>query len=226
VTRRRFRYSPDEKKLIVDACPDTARDDPLLPWHIGELERAADRYLFRLEESKKLPEVYHLRQRREQVLTQLLAVRAMCDDDDWIFRWAEEHETEIWKAGDSPTSFLCKLFLDDRLSSFRFEWRIAKNFIDFLISIYKEDSYDEQLKSRNSRDFRHRDQYIEEVVKRWADLSDIEMTDCKISAVEGSPMLSFVQAATDPSLCRTGEAIGPERMVQLVNKLRKVRHRL
>jgi hypothetical protein len=212
----RFLYNAEQQAGIEAAIPETALSHPSLT--IMLLEQDADWYLWQVEESTKLPDRRHSREKREQVLDELRRVRGMIKRDERIAAWLENKD-KIYDANFSPTKLLCQMFLKNRITGFGIKHEFAACVLDDLIRWHEEESIEEALKDGRAR--RHRNEYIGKVVGHWAETNRIAAADCEISAVDGSPMLAFIQASIDPVLAITGEAIGPERIKQIVADIKK-----
>ena len=183
------------------------------------LEQDADSYLWSMEASANLPDRQHSKQKRELLLGELHRVRGMIKRNERVAHVIDNAKDAIYEAGESATSLLCKWFLDHRLTAWDIEHEFATWVLDDLIRWNEELSYEENMKDGKPR--KHRAEYLEKVVTRWASINQITIPDCEISAVEGSPMLTFMQAAVDPVLAMTGETVGPERIKQIVSEIKK-----
>lgn len=211
-----FHYSAEERSAILETWPDDARADWLRDFHLGQMEKDADHFLFMTAEGKALPDRDYLAKRRIEKLGQLRATRSMLIRDKHLSQWIDDNRAEIWKRGESPTAVLCKMFLDDRLSSVTFESEIAVIAIDFLINMHSKDSFEEHVKGSGARDRTHRDDYLSVLIQRWAELNAIKVNQCSIS--DDGPMMRFLEAATGPVLSVTGGPIGPKMIRNIVRK--------
>lgn len=77
------------------------------------------------------------------------------------------------------------------------------------------------MNQKDGRERKHRRYLIEVAVASWSRTTRKSIEDCAISATPGSPMLAFLQAVTEPAFAVTGEAIGEERLKQIVADIRK-----
>jgi hypothetical protein len=215
----RFRYTEHQRSLIDAAIPKPARALPnLLADCIWSLENAAFWYLCSVEESAKLPDRDWSRERREQVLNELRRVRDLLMRDEGLADFLENHRREIYEAGETPTGFLCKMFANRQITRWDLEHAIATKVLDDLIRRHEAPSYNERMKDGKSHS--HRKEFIERAVDWWAAINQIPVSNCVISATEGTPMLSFMQAALAPVLALTGESIGSKRIWQIVCALK------
>jgi hypothetical protein len=74
---------------------------------------------------------------------------------------------------------------------------------------------------RDPRGNLHRNVFIRKVFDSWAFLKECQLSDCRFSAVVGSPMLTFVQRAVEPATEVTGEAIEAEMLKLLLKEAKQ-----
>lgn len=179
-------------------------------------------YLSALEQSEMLPDKDHLAKRRNEKLTQVDAVLKMIRRPDDLTERFERADEELIAKGEPLLDVLGILVSNfDRMSSVDFEKVIACRVLKRLRRSLETESPDERIKAKNKRDPKHRNELIEKLVDIWAGALEIPIFDCKISKVESSPLLRFIQAVCDPVWVATKEAIGPEQIFNIVDDYRK-----
>lgn len=79
--------------------------------------------------------------------------------------------------------------------------------------------WEEQFDPRKDK---HQKAFVGAVFAAWARLNDIPLHKCRMSVNDTSPMLKFVQAATDPVFTKIGKGIGSDMIMRLWREAKKV----
>lgn len=205
-------FTDDERQAIEAAIPA----HPLFRhiWIHKEIADAAAYYLGGLEHSQRLPDKARLRQRREKQLEHVEAVIGLLGDPDDFSSYLDN-----MRLREPAIDFMEALVANcERMSSVDFEYAIARRLLGRIADDLKRESFEEQMKADHSRDYRHRNTLIEALVRIWASANAMHPSQCTISAVEGSPLLTFIQSVCDPIWKVTNEAIGARMIADIVRK--------
>jgi len=196
------------------AIPDDARlSEADVIVGLLALQNAADDYVEAISRSLQLPDRPYLSKRRREQLQQLHAVRELLSPNDRLTKVLDSDRTTLMSAGSSPAKMICRLFLDGAITYDDVEQHFAAAAIAKLI---ERTGWDHDLARKDDREHEFRQEFLRVVAATWARFIGRPLSECTISAVDGTPMITFVRAAVDPVLAKTGDELGNERLKQIL----------
>ncbi len=226
--RPKFEYSAEQIREIEKYLP-LNRLQRTICLNISILPAVRD-YLFALRESQMLPTRDHLEEGRKEKLAQVEAVLKMIRHPDDQTERFEKANADLMARGEPLLDVLGVLVANfDRMSSVDFEEVIACRVLKRLQESLMIESYEENVKTKGRRDFKHRNELIEKLVDVWAKTFEKPVAACEISETETSPLLTFILAVCEPVWAAikrelgSNEGIGPGQIVNVVNDYRRRR---
>lgn len=223
-----FEYSADQIREIEKHLPPDRWQRALCFY--ASILPAVRAYLFALKESEVLPEKGHLAEKRGKKLEQVKAVLAMLRQPDDLTELFETADADLMARGEPLLDVLGILVANfDRMSSADFEEVIACRVLKRLQENLMIESYEENVKTKGRRDFKHRNELIEKLVDVWAKTFEKPVAACEISETETSPLLTFILAVCEPVWAAikrelgSNEGIGPGQIVNVVSEYRRRR---
>lgn len=218
---REFRYLPEQVHEVVQAVhvaiPADARlSEADLMVGLLALENAAGDYVDAISRSLQLPDRAYLSKRRREQLQQLHAVRELLSPSNSLATALKAGRPALLSEGGSPAKVVCRLFLDGAITYDEVEQYFAAAVVEKLI---ERTGWDHDLAQKDDRKHEFRQEFLRVVAATWARLIGRPLSECTISAVDGTPMLTFARAAVDPVLDRTGETLGNERLKQILRDI-------
>lgn len=214
----RFRYQRDQMEDVFRAVGNgvpvgTHVEETDLQCAILALQDAATDYIDATATSDLLPDRTHLAEKRRQQLEQLQAVRELLSPNEGLAAELDHGKTSLLLAGSSPAKVVCRLFLDGAITYDDVEQHFAAAAIE---KLFERTEWDHDLARKDDRKREFRREYLLVVAATWARLIGRPLSECTISAVDGTPMITFVRAAVDPVLAKTGDELGNERLKQIL----------
>lgn len=222
---RPFIYGTDDRRRIsehFDRLGKLSRFEVC----IEVLERSADWYLRMHAWDKALPNKADLETHHADELESLRRVQEiMIRQCGPTFRPRakrkdplEDDEVEAALVGEINTMY--GKFQRGQIAGVALLLEMGVRAIDELILHYGNGSPEARW-VKDGRKKQHRRTFLRDVAILWAGLNGKDLSECKISAVGGSPMLDFIKACIEPLAAITGEFAGDETIKNIVGELKR-----
>jgi len=221
-----FKYVPDDRKCIREHFEKLGKASRF-ELSIEALERSADWYLFKHAWAKALRGMPEIEVQHAEDLESLRRARKIlvssCGPtfqlrNERAYDGLDDDEAETGIADEIDTMY--RKFQSGQISGGSFLQVMGAWAIDDLIALHGNESPEARW-IKDSRKKQHRRTFLKDVATLWADLNGKDLSNCTISAVDGSPMLDFIKACIEPVTAVTGEFAGDETIKIIVGELKR-----